>query len=138
MRHGLGVDRTKEGSVGTYDSLVYGLLQLLFGDLNALIVADNRFRGTWLRGGLTMLYGRAHVRKDCGLIYMRAPWLSSLPEPTRGSVRDQSLRIECKRHTEELITGSAMTGSGECSFGGSLSASTSSVCSFGAFEVGCA
>ena len=36
----LGTDRTKEGSVGTYDGLVNGLLQFLLGDCYPLIVAD--------------------------------------------------------------------------------------------------
>ena len=40
MGYKLGTDRTKEGSVGAYNGLIYGLLPFLLGDCYALAIAD--------------------------------------------------------------------------------------------------
>ena len=48
----LGIDRIKERNVGTYDSFVDGLLQVLLGDYDTIVVADRGLGGAWLRDGL--------------------------------------------------------------------------------------
>ena len=42
MRSESGTDRTKVGSVGTHDSVVYGLFYLLRGDYDSIVVTDSR------------------------------------------------------------------------------------------------
>jgi hypothetical protein len=52
IRLGLGIDHTREGNVGTYDSSVDGLLQLFLGDHNAIVVTECGLGGIRFRGGL--------------------------------------------------------------------------------------
>ena len=52
MRSESGTDRTKVGSVGTHDSLVYGLLYLLRGDYDTIVVTDSRLRCARFWGNL--------------------------------------------------------------------------------------
>ena len=52
MRSESGTDRTKVGSVGTHDGLVYGLFYLLRGDYDAIVVTDSRLRCARFRGNL--------------------------------------------------------------------------------------
>lgn len=48
VRNGSGIERTKAVSVGAYNSLVDGFLQVLLGDQDAIVVADRRLGGAGL------------------------------------------------------------------------------------------
>ena len=122
--------------MGTYDSHVYGLLHLLFGDHDALVIAQNRLRGIRLRSRL-----RYVVRVNAGQQRSR----TSLHQSTSagfssgtGSGACKSLRFLGQRNIGGLLTASSVTGSGECSLWGSSPTSATLVFSLGAFGAGCA
>ena len=104
--------------MGTYDSLVDGLLQVLLGDYYTIVVADPRLGGTRLRGGLKCVIGQTRISIGwMNRLYIAVPRLASPLELVPESARHKNLSNECQQGIEEDFTGSAATGSGAGSFG---------------------
>lgn len=78
---------------GTYDSFVYGLLQVLIRDHDAIAVADRGLRATRFRGSLKGCdTGGRELVQVMDRLCINIPQLASLLEPVRESVGYRTLR----------------------------------------------